>query len=58
MAVQNFKKLSEAIWEIPKEGNMRVPGKVFGTEKIINALEPSAVEQIKNVATLPGIQNL
>ncbi|MDO8647002.1 MAG: RtcB family protein [Candidatus Diapherotrites archaeon] len=49
-------KLSEAIWEIPQEGKMRVPGRIFGTEKIVTAVEQGALQQIKNVAELPGIQ--
>lgn len=56
MALQDFKKIEEAIYEIPREAGMLVPGKVFGTEKIISALESEAIKQIKNTAHLPGIQ--
>ena len=31
-------KKSENIYEIPKEGEMNVPGLVFASEKIINAM--------------------
>jgi tRNA-splicing ligase RtcB len=35
---------------------MRVPGRIFGTRSIVDkALEDRAVEQVANVATLPGI---
>ena len=56
MALQDFRKIDEAIWELPQEGGMLVPGKVFGTEKIVSALENGAIQQIKNTAHLPGIQ--
>ena len=46
------------VWEVPigtVEG-MRVPGIVFATEEMATkAVEDRAVEQVANVATLPGI---
>lgn len=52
------RRLEEFLWEIPRgyvEG-MRVPGRVFASENLFNkALEDRAVEQVANVATLPGI---
>jgi len=51
-----FKKVSDGIWEIPKEQGMTVPARLYGTEKIVNAIETGALEQAKNVAYLPGIQ--
>ncbi len=50
-------RCAEAVWEISpsyKEG-MRVPARIFATEKLIDAMEPSVYEQITNVAALPGI---
>ena len=44
-------------WEIPKgfvEG-MRVPGRFFLSDTLASLLEPGAVQQLANVATLPGI---
>ena len=35
---------------------MRVPARVYATEKILDAMEEGAVNQGKNIATLPGIQ--
>ncbi len=55
MTRENIRNVSEGTWEIPESGKMRVPGRFFGTENIIKALEKDAVEQVKNVATLPGI---
>ena len=51
-----IKKISEYEWEIPKHGKMLVPGRVFASEKIINDIKKDkTLEQVKNVATLPGI---
>jgi tRNA-splicing ligase RtcB len=35
---------------------MRVPGRIFVSEALIHHLEKDAIEQVANVATLPGIQ--
>ncbi len=52
----NLKKISENIYEIPKEGNMLVPGVVYASEKLIEAIkQDKTIEQVKNVACLPGI---
>jgi len=45
-------------WEVPvgEVGGMRVPGRVFADERgIAKAREDRALEQVANVATLPGI---
>jgi tRNA-splicing ligase RtcB len=52
----NLKKISENIYEIPKEGNMKVPARIFASEKLLEAIKKDkTLEQIKNVAMLPGI---
>ena len=59
-----LKKINEWIWEIPKENDMLVPGRIYGDDKIINNLleeqknNPNwnSLTQIQNVACLPGIQ--
>ena len=35
---------------------MRVPGRFFLSESLGKTLEPGAIQQLANVATLPGIQ--
>lgn len=51
-----IKKISDNEWEIPKTGNMRVPAKIIANEKILEDIKKDkTIEQIKNVATLPGI---
>jgi len=52
------------IWEIPKSGDMVVPGRIYGDEDIMRHLlhdielgkDWNALTQIRNVACLPGIQ--
>ena len=52
------------VWEIPPYGDMRVPGRIYGDQEIIDHLvddvkkgkEWNALVQIVNVAALPGIQ--
>ncbi|MBW4489733.1 MAG: RtcB family protein [Trichocoleus desertorum ATA4-8-CV12] len=51
------KKVSDTIWEIPvsyKEG-MRVPARIYATDKLIEDIDEGVIDQITNVATLPGI---
>lgn len=53
----NLEKVKENIWEIPKEGGMNVPGRVFASKELLNHIKQDrTLEQIKNVAHLPGIQ--
>ena len=52
----NIKKISENVWEIPKEGKMLVPGIIYASEKLMdNIKKDKTLEQVKNVAQLPGI---
>lgn len=52
----SLKKISDYEWEIPKTGKMLVPGKIFASEKLIEDIkQDKTLEQVKNVATLPGI---
>ena len=53
---EKLKKISEFEFELPKTGNMRVPGRIFMSEKLMKAVEDSAIQQLANVATLKGIQ--
>lgn len=58
MAIKDFlERISDTIWEIPvsyKDG-MRVPARIYGTEKLISDLDEAVYDQVTNVATLPGI---
>lgn len=51
-----MKKISEFEWEIPKQGNMKVPGRIFASEPILNMIkQDQTIQQVKNMACLPGI---
>jgi len=58
------KKIDEWRWEVPKKGDMLVPGRIYGDKDIVDHLiqdvklgkEWNALRQIVNVAALPGIQ--
>ena len=51
-------RLSEVVWEIPatEKPGMLVPARIYGTEKILGAMDEGVFEQVTNVACLPGIQ--
>ena len=56
-------RISDYLWEIPREGEMLVPGRIYADRESIQfLLEESkskqwdALLQVKNVACLPGIQ--
>jgi tRNA-splicing ligase RtcB len=49
-------KISENIYEIPKEGKMLVPGIIYASEELMDKIKlDKTLEQVKNVAQLPGI---
>lgn len=51
-----MKKIAENIWELPKEKGMNVPGKIFASDVLMKKIEQDrTLEQVKNVASLPGI---
>ncbi|MBI4186780.1 MAG: RtcB family protein [Chloroflexi bacterium] len=55
--VHALEKISDTVWELPvtyKEG-MRVPARIFATERLIRDMDETVYEQISNVATLPGV---
>jgi tRNA-splicing ligase RtcB (3'-phosphate/5'-hydroxy nucleic acid ligase) len=51
-------RIDEVTWEIPAEArpDMRVPARLFADEELLGAIRQDAsLEQLQNVATLPGI---
>lgn len=55
---QDFVKISDWLWELPQKfrSDMRVPTRVYASEKMLEeSLRDRSVEQLVNVATLPGI---
>ncbi|QER42495.1 RtcB family protein [Thermodesulfobacterium sp. TA1] len=55
MEIKKLKKVSEYEWEILPVGDMRVPGKIFASQRLIEEMDDKVYEQVCNVASLPGI---
>ncbi len=50
-------KVSENIYEIGQEGDMEAPARVYASEELLGEIKgDKTLEQVRNVATLPGIQ--
>jgi tRNA-splicing ligase RtcB (3'-phosphate/5'-hydroxy nucleic acid ligase) len=56
MDPKTFNKINDYLWEIPRTGDMGVPGRIFASEKLIREMDEKVREQVTNVAMLPGIQ--
>ena len=55
---ENFQKINDYLWEYPKTGQMRVPARIYVSEKMLDEVfKDRSVEQLINTATLPGIIN-
>jgi tRNA-splicing ligase RtcB len=54
-----IKKINEYIWEIPREGEMKVPARIYASAKLIEGVKrDKTLEQARNVAFLRGIQRM
>ncbi|MAG07543.1 RNA-splicing ligase RtcB [Candidatus Pacearchaeota archaeon] len=52
-----MKKISKGIYEIPKTGAMKVPVRIFASEKLLKDIEKDdCLKQMVNVAQLSGIE--
>lgn len=54
----DIEQLSEVSWQIPPRKGMRVPGKIYADRKMMETIirEDESIQQVINVAMLPGIQ--
>ena len=53
---QDAKQISDVVWEIPPRGAMRVPARIYASERMLESIfSDNAPEQAMNVACLPGI---
>ena len=55
MDLSLLRRRSEFEWVIEPRGRMRVPGLLFASEPLVRAMDTKVLEQVSNVATLPGI---
>ncbi len=54
---EKLKRISDFVWELPKTARegMNVPARIIASDKIINQAEDAAIQQLTNVACLPGV---
>jgi tRNA-splicing ligase RtcB (3'-phosphate/5'-hydroxy nucleic acid ligase) len=53
-----LRRIDETLWEIPSQArsDMRVPARVFADDELLDAIrQDRSLEQLQNVATLPGV---
>ena len=54
--VHDIRQVAECVWEIPRTGGMRVPGRIYADERLMPHIRSEkSLEQVANVAHLPGI---
>ena len=56
--MSELRRVDETLWEIPAESrdDMLVPARVFANEELLEAISTDrSLEQLQNVATLPGV---
>ena len=56
--MSELRQIDETLWELPADArpDMRVPARVFADKELLDAIRTdSSLEQLQNVATLPGI---
>ena len=52
----NIQKQDHWRWKIPREGKMRVDGMIYASDEMIADIRrDQCIQQVVNVATLPGI---
>jgi len=52
-------KIDENTWEIPKQGEMRVPAVIYASARLLQDIKHDlTLEQARNVACLPGIRRM
>ncbi len=50
-------QVDDNIYEIPKDDEMNVPARVYASEELVDEMkDDDALEQVRNMATIPGIQ--
>jgi len=51
-----LKQIDQYLWELPKSGSMRVPGRIYTSASMLKEIRrEESLKQVANVATLPGI---
>ncbi|MFC7227260.1 RtcB family protein [Salinirubellus salinus] len=51
-----LRKVREHVWEIPQEGEMRVPARILASEALLEEIsDDKTLQQLRNTTHLPGI---
>ncbi len=54
--MSDLKRIKPWLYEIPKSGGMRVPGRIYATPALMESQKADeCIQQVRNVAHLPGI---
>ena len=54
--MEKLRKVNDHLYEIPREGAMKVPGRIYASEKLMEHIRSEdSLTQVANVAQLPGI---
>ncbi len=57
--LMELRKITDLIWEIPKQADMRVPAIVYASSRLLESVKKDlTLQQARNVACLPGIQRM
>lgn len=55
MDIRLLRKINDTEWLVPKSGGMNVPGMIFADAALIGGMDEKVLQQLCNVAALPGI---
>tara|TARA_Y100000310_G_scaffold232449_1_gene235288 strand:+ start:402 stop:1820 length:1419 start_codon:yes stop_codon:yes gene_type:complete len=55
MYKEQLKEIGDFVYELPKTGEMNVPGRIFLSEDLLKSVEEDCLKQVSNVAKLQGI---
>ncbi|GAB4176141.1 MAG: RtcB family protein [Rhodocyclaceae bacterium] len=55
MDASRLERISDFAWRLPRSGRMRVPGILYADAALMREMDDKVLEQIANVAALPGI---
>jgi tRNA-splicing ligase RtcB len=54
--VTDLSQIKPYLYEIPRTGGMRVPGRIYATPELMESQKSDeSIQQVRNVAHLPGI---
>ncbi|MCK4957854.1 MAG: RtcB family protein, partial [Planctomycetes bacterium] len=55
MDTTRLKRIDEYQWQLKRSAGMSVPGIIYATAELIEGMDEKVLQQVTNVACLPGI---